>query len=194
MRGCVLFEFSTDQQTWLLALARSSLKFFLEMGRFPDPPLGALDDILLAKCGVFVTLKSRETRALRGCIGYIVSDTPLWATVVTCAISAAVSDSRFAPMRSLQELASVSISISVLTPPVKIVSAEFIQLGKHGIILKKLGRQAVFLPEVPVEMHWNLETMLTALSQKAGLSKTDWQNGAEFEVFESIKFGEATGL
>jgi AMMECR1 domain-containing protein len=54
----------------------------------------------------------------------------------------------------------------------------------------KAGRSAVFLPQVAPEQGWDVETMLSHLSLKAGLPKDAWREGARFEVFEAIVFGE----
>ena len=63
-------------------------------------------------------------------------------------------------------------------------------LGKHGIVIEKGGRTAVFLPQVPGEQGWDLPTTLSHLSTKAGLSPDAWKEGASFTVFEAIVFGE----
>jgi AMMECR1 domain-containing protein len=67
---------------------------------------------------------------------------------------------------------------------------EDIVLGKHGVVLTKSGRGAVFLPQVATETGWDLSTFLSALSQKAGLAPDAWRSGARFEVFTAQVFGE----
>ncbi|MBQ4359162.1 MAG: AMMECR1 domain-containing protein, partial [Proteobacteria bacterium] len=57
-----------------------------------------------------------------------------------------------------------------------------------GIILRKHRRSAVFLPQVAPEQGWNLAQTLSALSMKAGLPPTAWQEGASFQVFEAQVF------
>ena len=63
-------------------------------------------------------------------------------------------------------------------------------LGKHGIILKKNGLSAVFLPQVPAGFGWDLQTTLEHLSQKAGLPKDAWKQNCNFEVFEGFEIKE----
>jgi len=65
-----------------------------------------------------------------------------------------------------------------------------IVLGKHGVLLTKSGRRAVFLPQVATETGWDLDTFLSNLSRKAGLSSDAWKSGATFEVFTAQVFGE----
>ena len=88
------------------------------------------------------------------------------------------------------ELKGIAIEISVLTPPQDIPGPEAFQVGKHGIILEKQGKRAVFLPQVAPEQGWNREQTLTHLAQKAGLSADAWRKGTRFWVFEAQVFGE----
>jgi len=138
--------------------------------------------------GAFVTLHTNDGK-LRGCIGRIQTDDPLYRTVMEMAKAAAFSDSRFSPV-TLDELGDIIIDISVLTPPVPVNSYKDIEIGRHGIIFKKNGKNAVFLPQVPVELKWDLKTTLNQLSLKAGFGREEWRLGAQFEVFEGFEFKE----
>ena len=130
--------------------------------------------------GAFVTLK-RDDR-LRGCIGHIFPHRPLYAAVIENAVSAALHDGRFPPVTSA-ELPSLDLEVSVLSRPRPIPSYEAFEIGRHGIVLRKSGRRAVYLPEVAVEQRWDVAQTLTRLSMKAGLSADAWREGAAFEVF-----------
>ena len=88
------------------------------------------------------------------------------------------------------EVGELSIEISAMTPPVAIGSWSEFVVGKHGIVLSKSGRSAVFLPQVAPEQGWTAEQTLTHLAQKAGLAPDAWREGAEFEVFEAQVFNE----
>jgi len=68
-----------------------------------------------------------------------------------------------------------------------------IVIGKHGMVLTKGGRSAVFLPQVAPEQGWGLEETLTHLAMKAGLSPEAWREGAEFLVFEAQVIHEKAG-
>ena len=82
---------------------------------------------------------------------------------------------------------------SALTTPHRVHSYEDIEIGRHGIVLYKGSRSAVFLPQVAPEQGWGLEETLTHLAGKAGFGPNDWQNDCEFHVFEAIVFGEPKG-
>jgi len=135
--------------------------------------------------GAFVTL--REDGQLRGCIGYILPRKPLYQAVLENGVNAAVNDMRFRPVGP-EELEKLEVEVSVLSPPRAIGSAEEFRLGEQGIILRKDGRQAVFLPEVAPEQGWTREEALSRLARKAGLPEDAWREGASFEVFTSTKF------
>ncbi len=175
----------------LLSIARGTLRYYFEQGRAPESPetLGAEPSADLRELrGVFVTLHKRA--ALRGCIGHILPQMPLGNAVIDNAINSAFRDPRFERLRP-EELPEVHIEISVLTPLVAVASYRDIEIGKHGILLSKKGCRSVFLPQVAPEQGWGLEETLRHLACKAGLGAEDWREGAQFEVFEAIVFGEA---
>lgn len=72
--------------------------------------------------------------------------------------------------------------------------AQEIVIGRHGIILRKDGRSATFLPQVAPEQGWNRETTLRHLAMKAGLGPDGWREGASFSVYEAIVFTEGESL
>ena len=138
--------------------------------------------------GAFVTL--HKNGVLRGCIGYIEPIAPLFKSIMDNAESAALRDRRFKAVTS-SELEEIEIEISVLTKPVAIDSYQKIELGTHGIILKKSWHRAVYLPQVATEQGWNRDEMLGHLCRKAGLSETAWKDGASFYTFQAQVFSES---
>lgn len=137
--------------------------------------------------GAFVTLKKHGQ--LRGCIGSIRATAPLYKSVIINAVRAAHYDSRFNPVQP-DELSQLEIEVSVLSQPQPIASYKEFEVGKHGIILNKEGRGAVFLPEVAVEQGWNREQTLSHLAKKAGLPSDAWKKGAAFQVFTTQSYTE----
>ena len=172
----------------LVALARDTISRFLDSGTLP---LGRSLDIQIpgAGRGAFVTL--RKGGELRGCIGRIVSDEPLPQLVSRVAFEAAFRDPRFPPL-SAGELGGVDVEVSVLSPPRRIPSPESVVVGRHGVVLHKGGRSAVFLPSVATEQGWDRVALLDNLCGKAGLAGRCWTVGAELEVFEAEVFGGAS--
>lgn len=136
--------------------------------------------------GAFVTLR-RDGR-LRGCIGYVAPIKPVWEAVLDNAEAAALHDHRFLPVQPT-ELDELDVEVSVLTEPTPIASLDEFEVGRHGIILVKDGRRAVFLPDVAVEQGWDREQTVTHLAQKAGLAPDGWRAGAQYFVFTNHKHG-----
>jgi len=123
---------------------------------------------------------------LRGCIGRVITNKPLYQTVRDMTRAAALDDTRFKQV-SAEEIPDLSFSISVLNKPQAIDSYNKIKLGTDGIILKYQNKSALFLPHVATEQNWNLSRTLQELSLKAGLRPDAWKDkGAQFEIFQTI--------
>ncbi len=180
---------SAEDRKSLLGLARGTLDFFFQHGKKPSPrDLGiTITPGMKSVMGAFVTLHKQGD--LRGCIGEIFPRRALYEAVMDHAMNSAFNDTRF-PQVAQKELAEIEIEISALTPPQPVASYKDIEIGRHGMVLSKQGRSAVFLPQVAPEQGWDLATTLTHLSMKAGLPPTAWKEGAQFTVFEAIVFSE----
>ena len=178
-----------EDKEQLLALARNSIVHFLEKRRVPQASeLGfTISDEMRAPRAAFVTLKKNSQ--LRGCIGDIFPRQPLYKSVITNAINAGVNDRRFLPLTK-DQCDDINIEISILTIPEPIASFDQIRIGIDGVVLRKDGCSALFLPQIATEQNWSLEQMLTQLSLKAGLPGDAWKEGANFLVFQADVFGE----
>ncbi len=176
---------STGDRKALLAFARKTIDRYF---RTETTPLARdFAPTMFRRQGAFVTLK--KDGRLRGCIGHLAEDRPLCQVVGAMALQAAFNDKRFSPLRP-DELPEVTIEISVLTPMAAVPGPESIEVGRDGIMLRKQGKSAVFLPQVATEQGWDLEQTLTALCRKAGLRPDDWREGAGFYTFQAIVFHE----
>ncbi len=174
-----------EQQGALLALARDAIAAHLSTGK---PPESTPDDPALARrAGAFVTLK--RDGELRGCIGHMRADLPLYDAVRQMAVAAATSDPRFPPLTAA-ELDQIEIEISVLSPLRRITDPERIEVGVHGLLIYQGGQQGVLLPQVPVEQGWNREQFLDNLCAKAGLMAGCWRQGAALYTFTAEVFAE----
>ena len=169
----IVFYQDKDQKSPLLAMAWATLKSFVMTGKVPEA--GPQDQSLLQAKGAFVTL--RKKGELRGCIGHVIGDKPLWETVRKMTVAAASQDPRFAPVTA-EELKDIEIEISVLSVPQRVKDASVIVLGRDGVIVSDGGmHQGLFLPQVATETGWSKEEFLSELcSQKAGLSADCWKN------------------
>ena len=180
-------QLSAQFRLKLLRVARQSLENFLENGNLIQFPTEIPE--LLEKRAVFVTLRNSEHGDLRGCLGQSKPRYPLIEAVAKTVISSAVDDTRF-PSLTLDELPDLLIEINVLSPlaPSK---PEDVKIGKHGLMINKGSKGAIFLPEVAVSNGWDLHTFLEELCRKANLSEGSWHDcEAELYVFESEVWDE----
>lgn len=153
-----------------------------------DEVLGALNGLppgLQRQAGAFVTLWKQGE--LRGCVGHVPNDLPVYEAVLISGVNAARNDRRFQPVRA-EELDALEVEVSVLTPPRPIESIDSFQPGEHGITLRKGEHYALYLPEVAPKMGWDRETTLSQLALKAGLPADAWREGASFEIFTSAEY------
>ncbi|MEG8946356.1 AmmeMemoRadiSam system protein A [Rosettibacter firmus] len=180
-------ELSQEEKKILLKAARTSISSI-----FTDEKLPQVDyekyPALKSHAGAFVTLT--EHGRLRGCIGYITSDKPLYETVCDAAISAAINDPRFPPVRE-SELDDIEIEISILSEPFPLNSYDDIIIGKHGLILEEKGRRGLLLPQVPIEHNMNKEQYLDAICQKTGFPAGYWRTKQlKLSGFTALVFNE----
>jgi AmmeMemoRadiSam system protein A len=128
--------------------------------------------ILSQRSGVFVTLHVNDR--LRGCIGVVEPEEPLGDSVVRCAASAALHDSRFPAVRP-DELSDLRIEISLLSPPLPI-RLEEIEIGRHGLLISRGHQRGLLLPQVAVEHHLSPEQFLAETCRKAQLPPDAWRD------------------
>ncbi len=182
-------ELSDEDKKQLLALARKTIVYALKNRKVPEiGELGiTVSDAMKKPRAAFVTLKKNEQ--LRGCIGDIFPQRPLYQSIIINAINAGFRDRRFSSL-SDTEVNDITIEISALTAPEPVDSSDEIRIGIDGVVLNKDGHSAVYLPQVAPEQGWDLEQTLTHLSLKAGLPADAWKEDASFLVFQADVFGE----
>ena len=136
--------------------------------------------------GIFVTLTIQKQ--LRGCVGRVVSDDPIYLTVYNMAKQAAFYDDRFLSLAK-EEFNSILVEVSVLSSLKKVTHYSDIQVGKHGVMLIYKQYSSVFLPKVIVEQGWSLEDLVNHLAIKAGL-EVRLTKEASYYVFTADAFKE----
>jgi AmmeMemoRadiSam system protein B/AmmeMemoRadiSam system protein A len=152
----------------------------------PVPEFKVDSPILNENRGAFVTIEKKGQ--LRGCIGYIEGRGPLHRTIEEMAEAAAFRDPRFTPVTE-RELPDLDIEISVLTPLKKITDVNEIEVGKHGIYMKKGWNSGLLLPQVATEYGWDRQTFLEHTCQKAGLPSNAWKDkNTEIYIFSADIF------
>jgi AmmeMemoRadiSam system protein A len=179
------FKLTGEDKEELLNIARRTVNEYVENGEVTKFKVES--EVLKRKCGAFVTLK-KKNGALRGCIGRIVTEDPLFLVVRDMAIAAASQDYRFSPVGP-DEVGDIEIEISVLTPMQKVSSAKEVEVGRDGLMIRRGYNSGLLLPQVPVEQGWDRETFLEHTCYKAGLPPDAWKS-SELWKFQAIVFGE----
>jgi AmmeMemoRadiSam system protein A len=176
-------EFSHQERTLLLQVAHDSILSALENREISvDPPTPHLAELR----GAFTSLYLNGE--LRGCVGYILPVSSVYRAVIDTARAAAFEDARFHPV-TMEEGRHLVIELSILTPP-RPISAEAVEVGRHGLLIGMAGQRGLLLPQVPTERNWDRLTFLEQTCRKAGLPPDAWKHGATIEAFTAEVFGE----
>ncbi len=174
---------SAADRRFLLNLARQSLARAATNAPPPEVNAAEVSPALKEAKGSFVTLTVNG--ALRGCIGNILPQGPLYRAVADNAQNAALRDPRFRPVRP-NETGQINIEVSVLTvpEPLRFTSPEDLlnklKAYEDGVVLQIGSRGATFLPQVWAQIPDKVD-FLNQLSQKAGCPASAWR-GADTSV------------
>lgn len=186
-------ELSLAEKQFLLALAREALEAAARGQKSPPPDADSLPPALREPGSSFVTLM--RAGQLRGCIGGLAPDEPLWEDVRRHAAAAALDDYRFPPVAP-DELAQIEVEVSVLTPPQPLHFESPDELmrklrpGVDGVVLVDGRHRATFLPQV-WEHAPEPEQFLELLCDKLGGDPHRWRRGGlKVEIYQVIKFTE----
>ncbi len=156
-----------------------------QLGQSLDKPV-LESETLHKELGAFVTLK--KNGQLRGCIGHVVGQGPLVATLERMAQAAAFADPRFPPVTA-QELPDLEIEISIMGPLTLCPDPDLIEIGRHGLYIRKSIHSGLLLPQVALEQGWDRETFLDHTCLKAGIPKGSWRKPkVELWWFEAVIF------
>jgi len=160
-----------EEKKILRQIAQSSIERRLKGEKPPGVELSG--EHLKENRGAFVSLHKKGQ--LRGCIGNIQPTRPLHQVVEEMAAAAAFDDSRFDPL-TLQELRDIELEISVLTPLQRVKDIQEIEVGKHGLYIKKGSFSGLLLPQVATAYNWDRLTFLQETCRKAGLPQNAWKD------------------
>src|SRR4051812_13272086 len=158
-----------------------------------DPPA---DPALLQPAGCFVSLHHLGSHRLRGCVGRLEAEDAVYVAVARTAVGV-LSDPRFHGHRvTFDELPTLSIEISVLSPLRDAAHVLDFDPAHDGIVLTCGRHGGCFLPQVARETGWTREQLLDRLCvEKMGLRAGAWRQGdVKLETFSTLILGpEAFG-
>ncbi len=173
---------SASEKTELLGFAKETITSYVKNGKIPE--ININNKRLKANGATFVTIKT-DKGMLRGCMGNIQPDMPLYESVISNAVNACSRDPRFHPVKE-EELDDVEFEVTVLSPFEPINDTNKIEIGRHGLYIVKDNHSGILLPQVPVEFGWDRETFLKQVSKKAGLPEDAWKDAKLFRFTAEI--------
>ena len=162
-------EVSNLDRPRLHQIARDAIMARLHGKSYTPPMIDSLDK----KRGLFVTLTIDGE--LRGCIGQIRAQQPLYEAVAEMAQAAAFEDPRF-PQLTEDDAARMETEISVLSPLERVHDFDEIEVGRHGLMIKLETHSGLLLPQVATENEWDRIQFLEETCLKAGLSRNSYRD------------------
>jgi AmmeMemoRadiSam system protein B/AmmeMemoRadiSam system protein A len=173
----VYLGFTDSEKAKIKEIARTSIEAAVT-GKSTLEPQG-ITPKLKEPYGIFVTINKHGN--LRGCIGRLIGDQPLYLTCQRMARAAALEDPRFPPVTK-DELLDLEIEISILTPMQQVKDKNEIVIGRDGLLIRKGMYSGVLLPQVASEYGWDVDEFLAQTCYKAGLP-TDALKSKETEIY-----------
>ncbi len=70
------------------------------------------------------------------------------------------------------------------------VTADEVEVGRHGLLISSGMRRGLLLPQVPLEHGWDRESFLAQTCHKAGLPLDAWRKSAIIQAFTAEVFGD----
>lgn len=176
-------QLNRKEKETLISVARQAIINYIDDGRYDIDTATSYSNNLNEHCGAFVSIYVNSD--LRGCIGTFSEDDPVYKSVHRMAIASVSSDSRFKPITK-EELDRIDLEVSILSPRRLIEDISEIELGKHGIYLKKGSNKGTFLPHVAIDQKWTREEYLGHCAKhKAGIGWEGWKT-SEIYIYEAI--------
>ena len=180
--GYLCASFHGEEDAYV-RLARRNVEHFVQTGREMELPGDLPGEMMTARAGIFVSIKSDgklPAEELRGCIGTIAPTCDCIADeIIQNGISAASHDPRFAPITPT-ELASLSFSVDVLKEPETIDSIDKLDVKKYGVIVTLGRRRGLLLPNL--EGIDDAETQVSIAARKGGIGLDEPYELERFEV------------
>lgn len=184
--------FDEKDRADILSLARKSVESNIAKVN-QNIDANALGEVFKEEFPAFVTINKRNGAGefeLRACMGHIIGSQNLRDEIISTARMASTEDNRFGAVNQ-SELSELKYDVTVLSRFKKIVDVNEIEIGKHGIYIRKGRNSGLFLPQVPVEQGWDIIKYLVNICYKAGLPHTAiTEYDCEIYIFEAVVIEE----
>jgi len=167
-----------DNSDEYVRLARAAVEAYVSGRRKLDVPDNLPDEMTKRRAGAFVSI--HKFGELRGCIGTIgPTRDSLAEEIISNAISAATSDSRFSEIEA-EELPWLEISVDVLGEAEDIQSKDELDVKRYGVIVSSGYRKGLLLPDLDgVD---TVDQQIDIAMRKAGIREGEDIKLQRFEV------------
>lgn len=151
--------------------------------------------VLEKKGAVFVTINTKSTNDLRGCIGSLQAHRPLYKDIILNAQAAALRDPRFKPLR-VEELDNITLEVALLNEPKPLHYSSIPDLKKKiqpqvdGIVLRYKGKHATYLPSVWEDLP-KFDDFFASLCTKAELPSNCLTLHPDISTYQVTKYKES---
>lgn len=161
----------------IVLLAREAIIEYVNNGSKISPPED-LPDETKKRAGVFISIK--KAGMLRGCIGtFSPTQQNIAMEVIENAISAAVRDPRFTPVKP-EELDDLDISVDVLSEPENVKDTYELDPKRYGVIVNSGLKRGLLLPDL--EGVDTIEQQLEIVKRKVGIEAHEEIEIMKFKV------------
>ena len=182
---------SNAARLWLLGQARAAVEAASRGEAFsppappPELPVADREDLSQPRAA-FVSIHNKDR--LRGCVGRVNFDVPLFRVVGEMAHAAAHEDARFRPVAP-DEVGDLNLEISLLSPlfPIR---PDQVKAGVHGLLVRRGLQKGLLLPQVARDQDWDADRLVKETCRKAGLPADACQHGATLEAFTAEVIAE----
>ncbi len=157
-------------------LATEAVRTFVKSGRALSAPEPTPSE-MRGRAGVFVSIK--KSGQLRGCIGtFFPAEETIAHEVIANAIKSASADHRFSPITE-SELASLTISVDVLSEPEPCDETQ-LDPSRFGVIVESGWRRGLLLPDL--EGVDTVADQVAIAKNKAGIRESEPASLLRFTV------------
>lgn len=171
-----------EDKKQLLKIAREAIRARLHNKKYSPP----VTENVAGRRGMYVTIKIDGK--LRGHIGRIRSDLPMYESVAEMSRAAAFEEPHLSDLTE-SDFKKLEVEISVLSPLKREHDLRKIEVGRHGLMIKLDLNSGLILPQTAVSNDWNRVQFLEQTCLKAGLPKNSYKDkNAEVYTFTADVF------
>ncbi|MCD6098609.1 AmmeMemoRadiSam system protein B [bacterium] len=185
-RASTSFSISDDEKKYILNTAKEAIQLTLNGER--PVVRGSAYPVMNRQAGVIVELSNGEV--IYGVASELLPRRPLYKTLVRVAANAATCDPMHNPVQA-SDLSHISVKVILLVNIEEVNSIDEIEIGRDGLIAKRLDKLGANLPDVAVKNGWRPLTFVRRTCMKAGLPSSCFEDGdAQLFKFQVIEVKE----